>query len=70
MNVEKTQILILGRDVEFTKKVKIEGKETEKVEFCYLGSKIITNGKIHEEIGQRILKRAQFYHLVRDGDGM
>nr|CAD7451953.1 unnamed protein product [Timema tahoe] len=48
-------------------KVTIIGKELKKVEdFSYIGSKITANGKIQEEIGQRIWKSGQFYHVVKD----
>jgi hypothetical protein len=46
--------------------MKLDGKDIKEVDtFIRLGSSINNNGKIQNEINERIRKASNFYHLVK-----
>jgi hypothetical protein len=65
INLDKTVMLKISRN-QTRETMKLDGKDIKEVHtFIYLGSSINKNGKIQNEINERIRKASNFYYLVK-----
>lgn len=63
---EKSEVMVIGRDGELERPLKVEGKPLKLVEkFTYLGTVISNDGRMAQEITTRLGKGAGFYQSIR-----